>query len=240
MNLDKNVHAKIMCRSGQAAGLHVGDAGHDDQDTVGAVRTGLIDLIRIEQKILAKARQMRHLPRRREIAETALERRPIGEHRKTCGTARLIGAGQGGRIEIGADQPLRWTRFFDLRDQCNMAGFALGLDRLDEAARRIVIMRLAGQGLERHAHLGRRDFAPLIGLDLLQNIGHRSSLGGLHGHTNRQCGAARFDTFTSLASVPAARPSSMAAAAKAAPCFKSSAFPATTSAIAAFRMAISR
>src|SRR5450631_3290772 len=182
---------------------------------------------------------MRCLPRHGEIAETALKRRPIGEHRETCGAARLISAGEAWRIEISTDQPFRWARLFDLRDQRHVTGFALGLDRLDETARRIVIMRLAGQGLQRHAHLGRRDFAPLIGLYLFQNIGHRIS-SAASAATRILPGEARFDTLTSLASVPAASPSSMAAAAKAAPRFKSSAFPATTTAIAAVRTAISR
>ena len=167
MNLDKNVHAKIMRRAGQAVGLRVGDARHDDQNAVRAIRPCFIYLIGIEQEILAKTRQMRCLPCLGKIAETALKGGPVGEHREACRPPRLIGAGEGRRVEIGADQSFRGARLFDFRDQSHMAGLALGLDRLDEAARRILVMRLARQGLERHAHLGRRDFAPLIGLDRL-------------------------------------------------------------------------
>src|ERR1700730_17148994 len=145
---------------------------------------------------------MRCLPCLGKIAETALKGGPVGNHRETCRPPRFKGAGERGRVEIGADQPFRGARLFDFRDQSHMAGLALGLDRLDEAARRILVMRLARQGLERHAHLRRRALAP-------------------PPPPPCERGEARFETGTSLASVSAARPSSSAPAAKAAPCFKS-------------------
>jgi len=112
MHLDKNVHAKIMRRPRQAARLRVSNTGHNDQNAVRAIRAGLIDLVGIKQKVLAKTRQVRCLPCRDEIAETALKGGRIGEHRKACRASRLIGAGEGWRVEIGADQPFRRARLF--------------------------------------------------------------------------------------------------------------------------------
>src|SRR6266480_4000403 len=83
VNLDKNVQAKIMRRAGQAARLSAGDAGHDDQNAIGAIRAGLVHLVGVEQKVLAETWQMRCLPCRREVAEAALKRGPVGEHRET-------------------------------------------------------------------------------------------------------------------------------------------------------------
>src|ERR1700730_18848874 len=96
-----------MRRAGQAAGLRVGDARHDDQNAVRAIRPCFIYLISIEQEILAKTRQMRCLPCLGKIAETALKRGPVGEHRETCRPPRFKGAGEGRWVEIGAAEPSR-------------------------------------------------------------------------------------------------------------------------------------
>ena len=41
----------------------------------------------------------------------ALEVRLVGQHREAGGAAALIGAGQRGRVEVGADQPLPGDAF---------------------------------------------------------------------------------------------------------------------------------
>ena len=66
----------------------------------------------------------------------ALERRRIGQHREARRAARLIGARERRRIEVGADQPFRRARLLDLGDQRVVAGRELALDRREEAARR--------------------------------------------------------------------------------------------------------
>ena len=62
-----------------------------------------------------------------------------------------------------ADQALRRARLLDLGDQAEAAFVHRALERLDEAARRRLVVDFALQRPARHAHLGLGDFAPLVG-----------------------------------------------------------------------------
>ena len=67
----------------------------------------------------------------------ALERRRVGQHREAGRAARLVGARQRRRIEVGADQALRRARLLDLGDQRVVAaGDACCSIAAQEAARR--------------------------------------------------------------------------------------------------------
>ena len=92
--------------SSSALRIVVVDARHDDQDRVGAPGARLVDLIGLEHEILAQRRQRRRRARRGQEFRRALEGRRVGQHRQAGRAARLIGARQRRRIEIGADQPL--------------------------------------------------------------------------------------------------------------------------------------
>ena len=122
------------------------DAGHDDQDAVGAPGARLRDLIGLVHEVLAQRRQRGGVARGGQELGPALERRRVGEHRQAGRAAGLVGARQRRRIEIGADQSLRRARLLDLGDQRIVAGRKLALDRREEAARR---RRGLGRGLDR-------------------------------------------------------------------------------------------
>src|SRR5262249_28310548 len=145
------------------------------------------------------------------------------QNRETRGAARLIRLGQGGRIEVGADQSRRRARLLDLGDQRVVAGRDAPLDRFQKAARRGG--RLRGRFDHRIGALalGRGDLLALVGLDLFQDVGHCA-----------------FETLIRRCSRPSASPLSSDFAAIAAPSFRSLALPATIKAAAAFSTAMSR
>src|SRR5206468_850656 len=97
------------------------------------------------------------------------------------------------------------------------------LDGLQESARGRGRPGVSLDGSHRACALGRRDLRALVGLDLLQNIGHCA-----------------FDTAIRRSSRPSASPLSTDFAASAMPSFRSLARPATISAAAAFKSATSR
>ena len=75
------------------------------------------DLIGVVHEILADTGQSCRLMRLHEVFIGPLKAGPVGQDGKAGGPAGLIGARQGGRVEIGADQALGGAGFLDLGDQ---------------------------------------------------------------------------------------------------------------------------
>ena len=117
VDLDQHVHAPVEGCSLQLSGLAVIEAGHDDQNAVGPQRTGLGDLVGVEHEVLAQAGQVHGGPRLSEKGVIALKIRHVGQHRQAAGPASLVGPGQRGRVEVGADQALRRACLLDFGDQ---------------------------------------------------------------------------------------------------------------------------
>ena len=122
VDLDQHVHAESSAASSSVARVVVADRRHDDQDAVGAERARLVHLIGLVHEILAEHRQVDGRARGDEVLRRALEERRVGEHREAGRAARLVGAGERRRIEVGADQALRRARLLDLGDQRRPAG----------------------------------------------------------------------------------------------------------------------
>ena len=73
-----------------------------------------------------------------EIVVAALEERLVGQDRQAGGAACRVGAGQRGRVEVGADQPLAGRGLLDLGDQRDAGRRrAACAQRSREAARRL-------------------------------------------------------------------------------------------------------
>ena len=72
-------------------------------------------------KSLRKTGRRGRLARRGQIFGASLEGGRVGQHREAGGAARLIGARERRRIEVGADQSLRRARLLDLGDQREFA-----------------------------------------------------------------------------------------------------------------------
>ena len=77
---------------------------HDQEHAVGAEGAGFDDLIGIEHEVLAQRRQIDGSAGGGEILVAALEIGLVGQDRQAGGAAALVGAGEGDRIEIGADE----------------------------------------------------------------------------------------------------------------------------------------
>ena len=71
------------------------------------MRAAFDHLVGVDDEILAQHRQAGGGARRDQILVAALEIGRVGQHREAGRAARLIGAGEGGGIEIGADQARR-------------------------------------------------------------------------------------------------------------------------------------
>ena len=175
---DQHVHAKGLRRRLQLAGLRVGHRGHDDQDAVGLQRPRLGHLPGVVEEILAQAGQVGRVMCGGQIGIVALETGGIGQHRQAGGPPGLIGAGQRGRVEIGADQTLGGAGFLDLGNQA-IAGQGGGAQGLFKPARG---GGGGGGGVkvgQRPRGLARGNFGQLVGLDAVEDGGHgRSRLRG--------------------------------------------------------------
>ena len=62
----------------------------DQQDGVGARRERLVDLVGVDDEVLAQDRQRRRLPGRAQVVERAAEARPVGEDRERRCAAALV------------------------------------------------------------------------------------------------------------------------------------------------------
>ena len=79
--------------------LRVFQRGDDEENGVGAQRARLGDLVFVDDEFLAQHRQRTCAARTDQILRVALEKGPVGEHRKAGGARLLIGAGVRGRIK---------------------------------------------------------------------------------------------------------------------------------------------
>src|SRR5579862_2344090 len=175
MHFDERIHAERGSGRFQLGRAGVVDRRHDDQDAISAVSARFSDLIRVVHEILAQHRQRHGAARNAQMIEMALERRRIGQHRKAGGAAGFISLGQCRRIEIVANEALRWARLLDLGDQRKLAGLEPPFDGVQKTARWARSLGVAFDRVERARKLCGDDLRALVGADLLQNISHRST-----------------------------------------------------------------
>ena len=93
-----------------------------------------------------------------------------GQHREAGRAPGLIGLCQGRRIEIGADESLRWRSLLDLSNQRMVTVAMLFLDRADEAARWRRRLGACLDAREGMSTLGGGNLLALIGFDFLQDV----------------------------------------------------------------------
>ena len=89
VDLDEHVHLEAVGGLDERLRLGIGNARHDDEDAICAPCPRLVDLVGLEQKVLAQRRQARCGARRVEIFGPTLKRRPVGEDRE-AGRAALL------------------------------------------------------------------------------------------------------------------------------------------------------
>ena len=92
VDLDEGVEverARLAQQLVELVGLQRGD---DQQDRVGARGGGLVELVRVDDEVLAQHRQVRGRARRVQVVERAAEVERLGEDRQRGGAAALVGA----------------------------------------------------------------------------------------------------------------------------------------------------
>ena len=180
VDLHQHVHAQIAGQRFQFPRRGVGQAGHDEQDAIGAHGAALEHLPRVEDEILAQHGQSDGGAGGAQMLGGALEERLIGQHRQAGGAAFRIGASQRGRVEIGPDQSAGGRGLLDFRDQSVLAADGGILQRGAETARLIGAM---GDGLtqrlDRRFGLAGGEFHARVGADAQQHVGNG---GGVVGH----------------------------------------------------------
>ena len=93
VDLDEHVEVEIERRAVQrSASVVVVERGDDQQDRVGAGRRGLVDLVGVDDEVLAQDRQRAGRARLAQVVERAAEVRALGEDRQRRGAAALVGA----------------------------------------------------------------------------------------------------------------------------------------------------
>src|SRR5436190_23716478 len=223
VDLDQHVHAVTERRVFQRGRRRIVDAGHDDQNAIGAPGARLRRLVGLEHEVLAQHGERGRSARGGEIFGLALKRRCIGQHGEAGSAAGLVSARECRRIEIRADQAFRRACLLDLGDQRILASRVLALDRGKKAARRWRSLRGSFNLRQRARALSRCDLLALVCFDFRQDVSH-----------------AALDTAINRSRRPSASAESKDLVATATPSFRSFALPATTMAAAAFKSATSR
>ena len=92
VDLDEHVEVEAERLAVQLGEVLVAQRGDDQQDRVGARDGGLVDLVGVDDEVLAQDRQDGRAARRAQVVERAAEVRPLGEDRQGDGAAALVGA----------------------------------------------------------------------------------------------------------------------------------------------------
>ena len=172
MDFDQHVHAMGEGGGFDLGHLCVGERRDDDQDRISAERARFRHLPGIDHEVLAQHGEGAGGAGGDEIVVSPKEIAFVGQHRQAGRAAGGIGAGVGGRVEIGADQPLGRAGLFDLGDQA-IAGRLV--QRAPEAARRGLGRGALLQRGKAGARLASGDLLALVGADFLELV-HRPPL----------------------------------------------------------------
>src|SRR5699024_6473490 len=86
VGLDERRHAQLPGESVELAQLHRIEGGDDEQDDVGPVRPGLVELVLVDHEVLAQDRDVHGGAYGVEVVEAAGEAAGFGEHAHGSGT----------------------------------------------------------------------------------------------------------------------------------------------------------
>ena len=79
----------------------------------------------------------------------------------------FVGAGNGGGVEIGANQPFGRAGFFDFGNHRRLPGGMFGMNSTDKIAQRRLVLRLCAQFGQRQGGLGGGHFVGFGGQNAL-------------------------------------------------------------------------
>ncbi len=169
VDFDEAFEADALGEGGEGGEGFVVEDADDEEHGVGAHGGGFVDLIGIEDEVLAEDREVGNAAGAFQVLGGALEEGGFGEDGEGGGAARFVGGGKIGGIEIGADVAEGGGGALDFGDDAD-AGTGEGGGEAAE------VVALGGQAFEiglRPQAAGGGDFGPLGGEDLIEE-GHES------------------------------------------------------------------
>ena len=122
MNLNQHREADGRGNFLQIGQILIRQDGGDEQRGIRPCGTGLVQLMRTEDEILAEQRQLHSLTNSHEHIEAALKKSLVSQHREATGASEGVGTSDRHRIEVLADHPFAWAGFFHLGDHRRHGG----------------------------------------------------------------------------------------------------------------------
>lgn len=177
MHLDQHRHIQRHRQRLESLHLRVIQAGGNQQNTVSAHDAGFIDLVGVDDEILAQHRQAARGARLLQVVNAALKKLLVGQHRQ-AGRAELgIALGDVCGNEVGAQHALGRTRLLDFGNHGWVASRDFGAQRTDKIPRVHARLGVLAHGGQRLAADGFGDFLALDGNDFVQNVTHGVPVG---------------------------------------------------------------
>ena len=171
VHLHQHVHVQVRGEPGELAQLRVAERRDDEEHAVGPDGAGLVHLVFVDDEVLAQDRETAGGPGGDEVFVGALEELAVGQHREARSPARLVAAGDRGRVEVLPDHARTRGGLLHLRDDARAPGADRLAERLRERADRRGPLDAPAQ-LPQRGPLGPLgDLARLVGENAAQNVG---------------------------------------------------------------------
>lgn len=171
VDLDEHGHRQAAGEDEQVHQHRLVEGLGDEQDRVGPGSAGLIDLVLVDDEILAEDGELDGGPDGGEIFQFALEEFFVGQDADRIGAASLVGPGDLDGVEVGADEARRRRGLFDLGDDVEAAAAALG-DGAVEVAALGQALAAGAERLKRHGLLLPLDLAAFVFQDVIEYVRH--------------------------------------------------------------------
>ena len=117
VDLDEGGHAELAGERLHPHEVGLAQGGDDEQDEVGAVRAGLVELVVVDHEVLAQHRDPHGGPDRVEVVQGAAEAAPLGEDADRGGAARGVLLRQRGGVLDGGQRALAGAGPLHLGDE---------------------------------------------------------------------------------------------------------------------------
>ena len=170
VHLHQDVHPEVLGEPCELVERRVPEGGDNQKDAIRAERPRLVDLVGVDDEVLAQHRQPARRPRLHQMAVGAAEERLVGEHRKRRRTSLGVVARNRLRIEVLAQHPLARRRLLQLRDDRRLAGRDARLQRRGESARRGLRPGPLAQNPQRSALRAIGNFTRLVADDAAEHV----------------------------------------------------------------------
>ena len=154
--------------------LALGETICDEEDGVGAVDAGFVELIGVDDEILAEDGEWDFGADLLEVGQFALEVFPIGETTDGDGAGVVVLAGDGDGVEVFADESGGGAGLFDFGDDVDVG--VLGGDGFEEVTGPGALFCLIDEGIDGDGGFGKVHFASFVGDNPVEYVCHVRSV----------------------------------------------------------------